>query len=305
MKVLVTGAAGFVGRHMLKELGENGHDAIAVVHESEPDIENFETIHVDLNDYEAVRKKIDYKKIGSVIHLAGLAAVGPSFNEPMKYIATNIGIETNLFEAALLQKQLIRFLITSSGAVYSPNQPMPLTEDAKIIASSPYVVSKIGQEQMAVYYGSRGFECIIARPFNHIGPGQREGFLIPDLAKQVIAIENGGANEIAVGNLDAKRDYTDVRDIVRCYRLLIEKGNTSSTYNICSGKSLSGKEILKLILNQSEARPRVVEDTARMRPSDAPEIYGDASKIAKDTGWQPSIPIEQTIKDVLKEWRTS
>lgn len=303
MKILVTGAAGFVGPHLLNELTANSHIVVAVINTSEQPKVTVETVACDLMVGESVNK-IDFNDIDAVIHLAGLAAVGPSFDDPMRYINTNIGIETNLFEAAVKQNAKPKFLIISSGALYDPKDKLPLNEGSKTVPSSPYAVSKIGQEQMAHYYGIRGFEYIIARPFNHMGPGQGEGFIVPDLAKQVTEVENGIAKEIKVGNLEAKRDYTDVRDIVRAYRLLIENGKSGETYNICSGKSYGGQEILEGLLAGSNAKPKIIQDQARMRPSDTLDIFGDHRKLTKDTGWEPTIKFEQTLKDALTDWRT-
>jgi GDP-4-dehydro-6-deoxy-D-mannose reductase len=302
MKILVTGAGGFVGAHLLNELAANGHEPIGVINISEKPKNNVKVISCDLMDAEAVGQ-IDFSGLDAVIHLAGLAAIGPSFDEPMRYINTNVGIEVNLFEVCLKQKAKPRFLIISSGALYDPKDKLPLKEESDILPSSPYAVSKIGQEKIAEYYGLRGFDYIIARPFNHIGPGQNEGFIVPDLAKQIVDAENGKLQEVAVGNLEAKRDYADVRDIVRAYRLLIEKGKNDEIYNICSGISYSGQQILDGLLAGSQSKPKIAQDSDKMRPSDAPDIYGDHSKIANDTGWQPQIKFEQSLKDALDDWR--
>jgi GDP-4-dehydro-6-deoxy-D-mannose reductase len=196
-----------------------------------------------------------------------------------------------------------RFIVISTGALYDAKAALPLTESSKVDPNSPYAVSKIGQEQMALYYTSRGFECIIARPFNHIGPGQGPGFIVPDLAEQIIKVEKGEASEVMVGNLDAKRDYTDVRDIARAYRLLLEKGKSGEVYNICSGTPRSGHEILEGLLAASGGNVNTQQDPAKMRPSDTPEIYGSHDKLAQDTGWQPEIALEQTLRDVIADWR--
>lgn len=304
-KVLVTGANGFVGNHLVKELAENGFQVVGIGGpQGSPDKSPYvqEYLSLDLNDSEAVQK-IDFRGITSVVHLAGLAAVGPSFDNPMQYISANMGIEVNLFEAAKAQAVKPRFLIISSGALYDSKAPLPLYESSSITPSSPYAVSKLGQEQLAQYYGLRGFECIVARPFNHIGPGQNLGFIVPDITKQVIAFDTADLDKITVGNLDAKRDYTDVRDIVRAYRLLLEKGIAGETYNICSGKAISGHEILAQILKTVGVNPEITQDPAKMRPSDAPEIYGDHKKLTADTGWQPRIGFEATIQDVVTDWR--
>jgi GDP-4-dehydro-6-deoxy-D-mannose reductase len=304
-KVLVTGANGFVGHHLVRELSENGITVTGIgghigSAEKPPYIDDY--LVLDLNDAGAVGK-IDFKDIDGIIHLAGLAAVGPSFDEPMKYIDVNIGIEVNLFEAALAQNAKPKFLIISSGSLYDPKASLPLTETSTVVPSSPYAVSKIGQEQMAFHYGLRGFECIVARPFNHIGPGQNPGFLVPDVAQQIIAAEKGGQNEIMVGNLDAQRDYTDVRDIARAYRLLLEKGVSGEIYNICSGKAVSGNDMVAGLLKAAGSEAKLKQDPAKIRPSDTPAIYGDLTKLAQATGWKPEIPLETTLKDVIEDWR--
>jgi GDP-4-dehydro-6-deoxy-D-mannose reductase len=195
-------------------------------------------------------------------------------------------------------------LTVSSGSLYNPNAALPLTEISEILPSSPYAVSKLGQEQIAQYYTIRGFDSIIARPFNHIGPGQSEGFLVPDIAKQISLIEKGRSSKLSVGNLEARRDYTDVRDIARAYRLLIEKGKSNEIYNVCSGKSWSGQEILDKLVVYSKTSVEAMKDPSRMRPSDAPDIYGSYEKTTRDTGWRPEINIDQTLLEALEDWRS-
>jgi len=305
-RVLVTGSNGFVGRHLVSELAGHGTTVIGVgghqgAKEKSPHVETY--LEVDLTDPKQAAR-IDFKGVDGVIHLAGLAAIGASFDDPMLYMTTNVGIEVNLFEAALAQQVSPRFLIISSGGLYDSKAPLPLTEDSPVEPGTPYAVSKIGQEQMAHYYHGRGFESIIARPFNHIGPGQGPGFIVPDLAKQIIEAEKGGDQELLVGNLDAQRDYTDVRDIVRAYRLLLDKGRPGEIYNICSGQARSGHDILKGLLASTDCKPEIKQDPAKMRPSDNPLIYGSRQKLTDDTGWQPAIPIETTLADVIADWRS-
>lgn len=304
MNILVTGAAGFVGGHLVKELQNYNHTVTAAVNNNEFAPSDTQVARADLLNMEEVRK-INFKTIDAVIHLAGLAAVGPSFDDPEKYMRVNTGIEINLYDACIEQNVRPRFLVISSGTLYDPKAEMPLTEDSTVDpTSSPYAKSKLAQEDYALDYKKQGFDSLIARPFNHIGPGQNLGFIVPDFAEQIVAAERGETSEMMVGNLEAKRDYTDVRDIVRAYRLLVESEKTNQIYNICSGNSVSGKEILELLLAKSMARLAITQDPARMRPSDIPEIIGDHTKITNDTGWQPIIPIEQTIEDVLKDWRS-
>jgi len=300
-KILVTGANGFVGNHLSKELKGSGYSVVGVGGEigssQKPDGLD-EYLVVDLTDREKV-ENINLSKIDGVIHLAGLASVGPSFSDPMKYIDTNIGIEVNLFEACIKQKNKPRFIIISSGTIYSPKNEMPLNEESSILPNSPYAVSKMGQEEMALYYKSIGFDVVIARPFNHIGPGQGLGFIVPDLVKQIVDFSNGSIDKVMVGNLDSKRDYTDVRDISRAYRLLYEKGKSGEVYNICSGSAISGNKILNGLMKIKGISAEVKSDESKLRPSDNPLVVGDYSKIKKDTGWQPEISIEQTLKDIL------
>jgi len=304
-KVVVTGANGFVGKHLIKELLDNGYKVVAIGGSQVAALEATEGVQymtLDLTQPDEAAK-IDFSGVSGVVHLAGLAAVGPSFDKPMEYIDVNIGIEVNLFEAALSQKAAPRFLIISSATLYDPSAPQPLTESSPLLPNSPYAVSKIGQEQMARYYATRGFEAVIARPFNHIGPGQGPGFIVPDLAQQIVAADKATSPTISVGNLDAKRDYTDVRDIVRAYRLLIEKGRSGEVYNICSGKPLSGHEIFDGLCAAADVEPEVKQDPAKMRPSDTPLISGNYDKLAKDTDWHPEILLKTTLADVITDWQ--
>lgn len=304
MKVLVTGANGFVGPHLIQALIEAGHEVVATGSQGKDALPHgVELLSLDLTDRSQV-DSLDFQSIEGVIHLAGLAAVGPSFDEPMRYIQVNGGIEVNLFEAAQAQGVKPKFVIISSGSLYDPSSPLPLTEESTVKCASPYSVSKLLQEQFASYYNLRGFECVIARPFNHIGPGQNPGFLVPDLAKQIAEAEKSGDKTIGVGNLSAKRDYTDVRDIVRAYIALLDKGISGEVYNICSGRPVSGDEILKGLLNNtanSGLEPKV--DRAKVRPVDAQEIYGDFSKLKSDTGWEPQIALSETLREALEDWR--
>jgi GDP-4-dehydro-6-deoxy-D-mannose reductase len=306
LRILVTGANGFVGQHLVKELHENN---IRVVGVGGPDLDSIKSPYID--DYYTIDlnnpvevQTLDFKNVDGVIHLAGMADVGASFDKPLEYINTNVGIEINLYESAKSQAARPRFLIVSSGTLYDPSALLPFNEASSVKPNSPYSVSKLGQEQMAQYYQTRGFESVIARPFNHIGPGQGLGFLIPDLVKQVVDVEKGLADKVLVGNLDAERDYTDVRDIVRAYRLLLTTGKSGEIYNICSGTSISGNDILKTIVSISTVNPTIEQDSARIRPADTPKIFGNYHKLFEDTGWIPAIKIQDTLRDVVADWRS-
>jgi GDP-4-dehydro-6-deoxy-D-mannose reductase len=304
-KILVTGVNGFVGQHLAKELYDNKMEVVGIggrlgSANKSPYIKNQLTL--DLTKPEEL-DQIDFRDIDSVIHLAGITDVRQSFDNPLLYVNVNLGMEINLFEAALKQQAKPKFLIVSSGTFYNAKSALPFTEKSPIDPNSPYAVSKICQEQIAIYYQTRGFECIIARPFNHIGPGQGPGFIVPDLAQQIVEVEKGSKKNISVGNLESERDYTDVRDIVRAYRLLIEKGSSGEVYNICSGKASSGKQILSGLLNHATIKPEITRDSSKMRPSDIPLSYGSHDTLTKDTGWQPEISLDKTLSDVMADWR--
>lgn len=300
-RILITGVNGFVGPHLVSELKKNDYYIIGVGGKlgSEFPVEEIDEYFVLDLMKKNILKNIDLSKLDGIIHLAGLAAVGPSFVDPMKYINTNIGLEVNIFEACIKQKVRPKIVIVSSGSIYSSKNKMPINENSHISPTSPYAVSKTAQEIMASYYENLGFDVVIARPFNHIGPGQGLGFIVPDLAKQIIDFSNGNVDKVIVGNLDSQRDYTDVRDISKAYRLLYEKGKSGEVYNICSGSAISGNKILNDLMKIKGIRAEVKLDESKLRPSDNPIIVGDYSKIMKDTGWQPEISIEQTLKDIL------
>ena len=304
MKVLVTGASGFVGPHLVRALLEAGHEVVTTGHTASAGLPDGVEFHaLDLTDRQAV-DTLDFKGLEGVIHLAGLAAVGPSFDAPLKYVQVNGGIEINIYEAALAQGATPRFVIISSGSLYDPKGRLPLTEQSPVRTSSPYAVSKLLQEQLATYYSGRGFESMIARPFNHIGPGQSEGFIVADFAKQICKAERSGSKEMAVGDLSARRDFTDVRDIVRGYIAILEKGTPGEVYNLCSGHSVSGQEILDgLLANSTSKDIQPVVDKKKLRPVEVPDIYGDHAKLTADTGWKPEIKLEQTLREAMEDWR--
>ena len=299
-KVIVTGASGFVGYHLAHELSTSGARVIGIAQDQNSTLENVSYQQIDLSDRNEVRSKLDYSGIDGVIHLAGMAAVGGSFDEPLKYINVNSAIQINLMEAALEQNSHAKFVVVSSGSVYGPNNPLPLTEKSATLPTSPYSVSKLAQENLAQYYAYRGLHCIIARPFNHIGPGQKAGFIVPDLACQVEEAKKSGQSEIRVGNLSTERDYTDVRDIVRAYRLLLDTGQSGEIYNICSGVAHSGTEILNTLADIAGVKIYPVKDDSKNRPIDNPLVYGDFTKLSEVTGWKPEIKLEQTLTDFMR-----
>jgi GDP-4-dehydro-6-deoxy-D-mannose reductase len=212
----------------------------------------------------------------------------------------------HLMEAVRKAVPEARMLIVGSADQYGivPPELCPIKENTPIHPQSPYALSKAMQEQCAQFYIAHfGLNVILVRAFNHIGPGQKLGFVIPDFASRIAQIEQGTLDRLEVGNLSAERDFSDVRDIVRGYYLLMEKGRSGEIYNIGSGRSISISDILALLLSLSDAEVRVYEDPAKMRPSDAPLIYGDCTKIRNDVGYEPEIRLEDTLQEIMDYWR--
>lgn len=301
-RVVVTGVNGFVGRHLVAELKDHGYDVVGIGHEAEPAVEH-------LADYVAqdlVHGWPGNLDAGAVVHLAGLSAVGPSFEQPQRYLEQNSAMVTHLGEALIRTRSAARVLVVSSGAVYDPHQDLPLTEESRIRPTSPYVVSKLLVEQQVAYYATRGLDAVVARPFNHIGPGQGPGFLVPDLYDAVRRAA-GTDGVLRVGDLDTRRDYTDVRDVVRAYRLLLEADALGDRlFNVCSGRSWSGRELLHFVLEAKGIDRLAVEvDPARLRPGDPREVVGSSARLTADVGWAPEINIPTSVRDFVSSRRSS
>lgn len=297
--MVITGINGFVGKHLARELASNDISVIGIGREKtiDPEIADLvdEYIYQDIAaSWPDINSPID-----SIINLAGLASVASSFSQPQDYISVNSSILTNICEYYLKQDKKPRIISIISSAIYNPNQAMPLTEESEIGLNSPYAVSKVLNEKQLAYYRGRGLECIAVRPFNHIGPGQLTGFLIPDLIDKLKNIDE--TNTIEVGNLSTKRDYSDVRDVVRAYRLLATTESLNHTvYNVCSGRSYSGQEILTKLQDLMDKKDvAIIVDKSKIRPNDPADVYGSAIKINEDTGWEPTISLDQTIEDTL------
>lgn len=301
-RVAVTGVNGFVGRHLVPELVSAGVDVVGVGHEeaAAPD---------GLSDYVSQDLTAGWPRgldVDAVVHLAGLSAVGPSFADPQRYLDQNSAMVTHLAEGVLDEAPRVRVLVVSSGAVYDAHQDLPLDEDSRIGFSSPYVVSKVLVENQVAYYAARGLDAVVARPFNHIGPGQGPGFLLPDL---LAGAETAAATgePLRVGDLDTRRDYTDVRDVVRANRLLVEAEHLDErTFNVCSGRSWSGRELLGLLESEWAHGAVAVEvDASRIRPGDPAEIVGDGTRIAKAVGWRPERDVPSSVRDFVTASRGS
>lgn len=299
-QVVITGINGFVGHHLAATLHSHNIEVIGIGRDRSASSQ----VRGLLSHYYQADLSKEWPEISTadgIIHLAGLAAIGPSFEKPQDYITSNSSMVTHMAENYLGQSKKPRILIVSSGAIYDSHQPLPLTEDSAVGFTSPYAVSKVLVENQAAYYRGRGLDIVIARPLNHIGPGQLDGFIVPDFFKKLQAVTTTEPTTIRVGNIKTRRDYTDVRDVVAAYHLLITAPRLKyNTYNVCSGVSVSGEEILELLKNAAQ-KPNVTFeiDPALVRPTDAMEIYGDPARLQKELGWHPNVSLTKTIDDFV------
>lgn len=308
-RILVTGSEGFVGKHLTPHLLEEGHEVVGVSRASNPRNDALsDHVRIDLLDFDAV-SGIDFEEFSAVIHTAANASQRDSYDDPRKYIFENQQTTCNLLEAARLRKTTLgRFVIVSTASVYSGSNSMPITEASKVgDPKSPYAVGKIGAELVAQYYRHAGLDLVIARPFNHTGPGQSTGYLLADLYEKITrAMQQDGA--AAFGNLEARRDYTDVRDVVRAYGLLaLAHSLENEVYNISSGHAISGTLMLSLLAEQlGYALPEQLDrDHALTRKDESSVLVGDSSLIKHELGWSAEIPIEKTVKDFVEDKKSS
>ena len=290
MRVTVSGASGFVGAHLTRELVAHGH-AVAGLGKGPiaPEVEGLLSSYTDQD----LAVAWPHETADAVVHLAGLSEVGASFGDPQGYIQGNSAPVTHLCESLLASGHSPRVVVVSTGAVYAPG--VRLTEAAPTRATSPYAVSKLLVETQCAYYRGRGLDVTVMRPFNHLGPGQQPGFLLPDL------IAGMSSDVLTTGNLQTRRDYTDVRDVARAYRLAVDaKVLDASVLNICSGRSVSGQALLELVAEELGVPvPQTSVDPARLRPDDPAEISGDNGLAAQVLGWRPEIDLRATVRDSL------
>jgi GDP-4-dehydro-6-deoxy-D-mannose reductase len=241
-----------------------------------------------------------------VYHLAGWADVGGSWSAPQQAFRVNAEGTLNVLQAAL-GAGCGRVLVVSSADVYGivGEDQLPITEEHPLRPVSPYAVSKVAADYLGLQaWLGRHLEVIRVRAFNHLGPGQSDRFVAPAIASRIAANELDGSDEIPVGNLAARRDLTDVRDVVRAYRLLVERGSPGEAYNVCSGADVEIAELAERLLSRATRPMRLVVDPERHRPVDVPVLRGSPAKLEATTGWRPEIPLDQTLADVLDDWRT-
>jgi GDP-4-dehydro-6-deoxy-D-mannose reductase len=304
--IVITGGGGFVGRWLLKELQIAHPERSVVVWDQQ--IANLpagvEGIAVDITRPETYRDSLRQTQPQWIVHLAAIVAVPVALKDPALTHRVNVEGTRQLLEAIEATTPQTQMLVTSSSDIYGQGSETPLPELplAEAQPTNPYAQSKWDMEK--IIEADFNDRVIRVRPFNHIGPGQAIPAATASFASQIAAIEQGKQEPIlTVGNLEAKRDFTDVRDVVRAYRLLLEKGKVGEVYHVASGKAVSIQTILDQLLALSSARITVQPDPERMRPSDTSVVVGDASKLKKATGWQPEYSLETTLRDILEYWR--
>jgi len=314
MKVLITGVTGFVGSHLADYLLDMGGVEIYGIERWRSKTENIDhikgrikLIECDIRDSSSVDKVIKQTKPDKIFHLAAQSFVHSSWHAPAETLTTNMIGQLNIFEAVRSSGISPVIQIAGSSEEYGlvNEDEIPIKETNQLRPLSPYAVSKVGQDLLAYqYFMSYGIKVIRTRAFNHTGPRRGDVFVTSNFAKQLAEIEKGRKEPVMhVGNLEAKRDFTDVRDIVKAYWLCTEKCRYGEVYNICSGKAYSVREILDILLGFSKLKVKLKQDPERMRPSDVPLLLGDNSKFVKETGWKPEIPFGKTAEDLLNYWR--
>lgn len=302
---LITGATGFAGGHLLERLISQGCAVHAWAHRKSPQRTAGASVMwtaVDLLDRAAVRNALRAASPSVIYHCAGAADVRTAWESPATALRVNVLATHHLFEAARELSLGCRIVVTGSALVYRPKDGA-LTEEDPVGPATPYGVSKLAQEMTAA---ASTQPVLLVRPFNHAGPRQSPSYVTSAFAQQIADIEAGRREPVLrVGNLDARRDITDVRDTVRAYEALAERGQPGLPYNVCSGRAHTIRSLLDILLSLARVRVRVQVDPARLRPSDNPVILGSHARLTRDTGWTPVIPIEQTLSDLLEHWRSA
>ncbi len=313
MIVLITGVTGFVGSHLVDYINTLGGCQVFGTQRRRSPLDNLhspvELIDCELTDYQSVEKAVSEAMPDRIFHLAAQSFVPLSWDAPEATFDININGTLNILEAVRHLDPSIMLHVAGSSEEYGIVLPheCPITEEQPLRPLSPYGVSKVATDLLCQQYAkSYDLHVVVTRAFNHTGPRRGEVFATSNFAKQIAEIEAGKCNPyIQVGNLEAKRDWTDVRDVVRAYWLALENCNPGEPYNICSGVSHSIQDMLDALIDISNAVVKVVHDPSRMRPSDVPLLQGDCTKFKSATAWEPAIPFHQTLSDLLNYWRSS
>jgi GDP-4-dehydro-6-deoxy-D-mannose reductase len=312
LKALITGISGFVGSHLAEYLLENTDWEVAgTVFGPYGNIADLcgtlELYPAELSRLDVMTFVLEQARPDVIFHLAAQPLVSASRRDPWGTLETNIRMQLNVLEGVARIDPACRVLVVGSSEEYGLVTPedLPIDEETPLRPLSPYAISKVGQDLLGLqYHLTHNLHVVRVRPFNHIGPRQRVGFVAPDFASQIVAAELGHRPpSIKVGNLAARRDFSDVRDVVRAYVLLITEGEPGQVYNIGSGESHAIQELLDILLSLSRVTIEVQRDPDRMRPSEVPDVVCDTGRIRAQTGWQATIPFEQSLKDILEYWR--
>ncbi|HEC35503.1 MAG TPA: SDR family oxidoreductase [Anaerolineae bacterium] len=312
MRALITGAGGFVGGHLCAYLlAHTDWDLVGTVYpgpvgnpQPSPRLRH---VQADLRDLRRVTDLVEQFESDFVFHLAAQSSIPSSFANPWGTLENNIRSQLNLLEAVRRLGRPARVVVIGSNEEYGSPDPedLPLAEESPLRPTNPYAVSKVAQDFLGLqYHLAYGMEVVRLRPFNHTGPGQSPRFVVAAFASQIARIEAGLQEPVVrVGNLDVARDFTDVRDIVRAYHLAATQAEAGEVYNLASGRPQSVRGLLETLLSLSTVEIRAEVDPTRYRPTDTPVVYGSAKKFCRRTGWEPEIPFEQTLRDVLEYWR--
>src|SRR5437867_2326990 len=314
MRILITGITGFVGSHLAEFALSRDAEVVGALRwrSNTEHIEHLRDrltlIQSDLRDVSSTRELVERAAPDYIIHLAAQSFVGASWQTPAETLMTNAISQTNLFEAIRQLKTVTRFLVIGSSEEYGLVYPdeLPIRETNPLRPLSPYAVSKVTQDLMGFqYFKSYGLDIVRARAFHHTGPRRGEAFATSNFAKQVAEIEAGLREPVVdVGDLKPSRDFSDVRDIVRGYWLLLERGVPGEVYNLCSGVDWTIERVLNFLIGRSTLpRVEIRQDPARLRPSDVPVLRGSREKVERALGWRGVIPLEQTLTDLLEYWR--
>jgi GDP-4-dehydro-6-deoxy-D-mannose reductase len=302
---IVTGAAGFAGRHLVDLLDDTA-ELIAwhrPGHQPRTEGGRAKWEAVDVLDRAAVTQAVRRARPTAVYHCAGAAHVGRSWQATESTLATNVRGTHHVLEAVRAEASDARVMIPSSAMIYKPADEA-LTEAHPTVPPNPYGFSKLAQELLAQRASDAGLRVTIGRAFNHVGPGQDPSFAASGFARQIVEIELGRREpEVVVGNLDARRDALDVRDTVRAYQAILEHGQPGRAYNVSSGHAVAIGDLLEMLRSRARVRLQVRVDPARFRPHDIPVLIGDSRRIRTELGWTPTIPLERTLDDLLIYWR--
>ena len=294
MRAFVTGASGFVGPWLCRHLEASGDEVVPAGHDR------------DVTDADSIAEALIASRPDAVYHLAAQSSVGSSWADATGTFRVNVFGTLHVLDAANACPSRPRVLVVSSAEVYGEVSPvaLPVAETAPFRPGTPYAASKAAAELAGLQaFLGRGLEVVRARPFNHTGPGQGPGFVVPALARQVVEASLTGATVLKTGNLTARRDFTDVRDVVAAYRLLIERGAAGEVYNVCTGRSVLLLDLVERLLSLAGADLSVEVAPERLRPVDVPEMRGDPRRLEDLTGWRPAIDLDRTLRDVLDYWR--